>query len=265
MTPHPLRLITAFTLAAALAGCAVTPTEVLPPDGLTAAPALAVTGRQGWMPGRELRFGDYATRDLKTRQQTRGTGCPNGCSTTDLGLYKHRFDEAFSTSTQRTRFTLVGPAGAEADVQLTGELDQHKREWLTRWFGLPTSYGNELVRKVRFIGTVQPADPAQPGWRFALRDDTGTGLQLQGWVADDLGRALVLRPLNQLAGRAGGPPVTLPGGALGYAFELDGRVVGAVATTGAGTVWLSPELPAEQRLAMAGLASALLLKPSPGR
>lgn len=259
MFSRHLRALT-IALAATLAGCAAGPVQVLPPDALAAATALPVTGRQGWLPGRELRFGDYATRGLQTRQQTQGSSCPNGCSTANLGLYKHRFDEAFSTSTQRTRFTLVGPGGAEADVQLTGQLNQHKREWLTRWFGLPTSFGHELVRQVRFVGTVQPADPALPGWRFALRDDGGTGLQLQGWVADDNGRALALQPLSRLAGRAGGPPVTLPGGALGYAFELDGRVVAAVATAGAGTVWLSPELPPELRLSIAGLASALLLK-----
>jgi len=264
MSSHPLRRLAALTLAAALAGCAIQPLNVLPPEALATATALPVSGRQGWMPNRELRFGDYATRDLKSRQKTSTTACPNGCSTANLGVYKHRFDEAFSTSTQRTRFTLVGPAGAEVDVQLTGQLDQQKRDWMTRWFGVPTDFGTEYVRHISFIGTVQPADPAQPGWRFALQDDSGPASREQGWVQDDTGRRLVLLPLQRLAGRPGSPAITLPGGALGYAFELDGRVVGAVATMGAGTVWLSPDLPPEMRVSMAGLASALLLRPKLG-
>ena len=266
MSSHIKRLLAALsfvaTLASALAGCAVTPLEVLPPDALAAVPALPVSGRRGWLASRELRFGDYATRDLKTRGQTRTTSCPNGCSTVNLGLYKHRFDEAFSTSTQRLRFTLTGPSGAEVDVQLTDQLDQQKRDWMTRWFGVPTDFGTEYSRQVSFIGTVQPADATQPGWRFALRDDA-SNRQLQGWVEDDNGRRLTLAPLQRLAGRAAGTAFHVPA-ALGYAFELGGRVIGAVATAGAGTVWLSPDLPPELRLSLAGLASALLLRPAPG-
>lgn len=257
---HPSRLLATLAVAAAVAGCTVTPLQVLPPDALAAVTALPVSGRQGWLPNRELRFGDYATRDLKSRARSRTTSCPNGCAAANLGLYKHRFDEAFSTATQRTRFTLVGPAGAEADVQFTDQLDEHKRDWMTRWFGVPTDFGTELVSRTQFIGTVQPTDPAQPGWRFALRDEGSNGLQMQGWVEDDNGRRLVLLPLQRLAGRPGSAPFTLPG-ALGHAFQLNGRIVGAVATLGAGTVWLSPEMPPELRLSMAGLASALLLKP----
>jgi hypothetical protein len=263
MSSHVKRLLAALALASALTGCAVTPLEVLPPGALASAPALPVSGRQGWLPGRELRFGDYATRDLKTRSQTRTASCPNGCSAVNLGLYKQRFDEAFSTSTQRSRFTLTGPTGAEVDVQLTGQLDQQKRDWMIRWFGLPTDFGTEINRQVSVIGTVQPADATQPGWRFALRDDA-SNRQLHGWVEDDNGRRLSLAPLQRLAGRTGGTSFHVPG-ALGYAFELDGRVIGAVATMGAGTVWLSPDLPPELRLSLAGLASVLLLRPEPSR
>lgn len=258
----PLRRLAALTLAAALAGCVVTPMEVLPPDALASVTALPVTGRQGWLPNRELRFGDYATRDLKARGRTRTKHCPNGCAEADIGFYKHRFDEAFSTSTRRVRFTLVGPGGAEADVQLTDQLDRQQRDWVTRWFGVPTDFGTEVTRHNQFIGTVQPAEPAQPGWRFALSADADHGSQLRGWVADDTGRRLLLTPLRRLAGRPGSPPFTLPAGALGYGFELDGRVIGAVAVEGAGIVWLAPDLPADLRLSLAGLATALLLKPT---
>lgn len=250
-----------LSLALALPALAAKPGEVLPPDALATVAPLAASGRQGWLPGRELRFGGYATRELKTRSQTQTTACPDGCSKANLGIYKERFDEAFSTSKSQLRYVLVGPAGDVAEVQLTSQLDQQRREWMTRWFGLPKDFGLDITRQISVIGTVQPAGDGQAGWRFALRDDERGGL-LQGWAEDDTGRRLALLPLQNLAGRDGDSVLRLPGMALGYAFELDGRVLAAVATLGAGTVWLSPDLAPDLRLAMAGLASALLLRKS---
>lgn len=259
MTLH--RLPVTVLLAAGLAACAVAPLEVLPPASLAGATPWAASGRQGWMPNRTLRFGDYATRDLKSRERDRTTACPGGCTHVDLGLYQRRYDDAFRTASQQLRFTLVGPAGAEADVQLTSQLDQHQREWVTRWFGVPTDFGSDFTRQISVIGTVQPADAAQPSWRFALRDD-GT-LPLQGWAEDDTGRRITLTPLQQFKGRDG-RAMTMPGfaqgQAFGYAFELEGQAVAAVSTLGAGTVWIKPDAAPELRLSLAGLASALLLR-----
>lgn len=179
----------------------------------------------------------YATRDIKSRERDRTTACPHGCTRVDLGLYQRRYDDAFLTATQQLRFTLVGPSGAEADVQLTSQLDQHQREWVTRWFGVPTDFGTDFTRQISVIGTMQPADTSQPGWHFALRDD-GT-LSLQGWAENDTARWLTLAPLQQFKGRDG-RAMTMPGfvatSAFGYAFELNSQAVAAVATGGAGTV-----------------------------
>jgi len=257
----PLRHFAALAIifALTLPALAAKPGEVLPPGALATATPLTASGRQGWRPGRELRFGDYATRDLKSRGETRTTDCPNGCSKTELGLYRSRIDEAFSTSTHQLRYTLVGAAGEEADVQLTSQLDQQRREWMVRWFGLPKDFGVVIDRQISVIGTVRPAGEGLVGWRFALFDDE-RGALLQGWAADDTGLRLTLTPLQRLADRSGDGAITLNGVALGYAFELDGKVVAAVATLGAGTVWFSPDLSPKQRLPMAGLASALLLR-----
>ncbi|MGM9482214.1 hypothetical protein ACS5PN_13580 [Roseateles sp. NT4] len=257
--PHRHFAALSLTFALALPALAAKPGEVLPPDALATATPLTASGHQGWRPGRELRFGDYATRDLKSRGQTRTTACPNGCSKTELGVYRSRFEEAFSTSKHQLRYTLVAAAGEEVDVQLTSQLDQQRRDWMVRWFGLPKDFGVEISRQISVIGTVQPTGEEQAGWRFAFFDDE-RGALLQGWAEDDTGRHLKLTPLQRLADRHGDGAITLNGVALGYAFELDGKVVAAVATMGAGTVWFSPELTAEQRLPMAGLASALLLR-----
>lgn len=259
MTPH--HALIPLLLGACLAGCAVTPLEVLPPAPLADATPWPVMGRQGWMPQRTLRFGDYATRHLASRERDRTTACPGGCTHVDLGLYQRRDDDASRTATQQLRFTLVGPAGAEADVQLTSRLDQRQRDWITRWFGIPTDAGSDFVRQVSVIGTVQPADTAQPGWRFALRDESTP--PLHGWAEDDTGRRLTLAPLQHFKGRDG-LAMVMPGFAstptYGYTFELDGQAVAAVATVGGGTVWIRPGVGPELHLSLAALASALLLR-----
>jgi hypothetical protein len=256
-SPPLARALAVLSTALLLAACAVTPVQVQPPPALATATPLAVAGRQGWLPGRELRFGDYATRSLTRRQRTDNQHCPQGCDRVELGLYSRRFDEALRTTTQRVGFTLVDGQGAEADVQLVQRIDEERRQWVTRWFGVPTDVGADFVRNIQLLGTVQPARAGQAGWRLAVAD---TGPQLQGWAENDHGQRLTLSPLAQLIGPQG--PVALPvrGLALGYAFEREGRTVAAVATHGNGTVWLSPALGADERLALAGLAAVLLVR-----
>ncbi|WP_422011019.1 hypothetical protein [Roseateles sp.] len=261
MRSRPLHALAVIALATILTGCAVTSMEVLPPDALTAVTAWPVSGRQGWMPGRKLRFGDYVTRDLTKRQETKQVACPNGCSGVDLGIYRRHFDEAFRTATQRMHYTLAGPAGAEVDVQLITQIDQQRRDWITRWLGMPTEAGGDVSRQIAVIGTLRTADDRQPPWRFALRDGASNGAALQGWAEDEHGRRLVLTPLRKVAGRQAGLPLQAPATmTLGYAFELDGRTVGAVSTVGPGQVWIDPDAAPDLRLSVAGLASALLLQ-----
>lgn len=257
LLPRSFPIATAVFIATAASACIAKPVAVEPPAALAAVAPLAVGGRQGWLPGRELRFGDFATRELKRRGSTQAQPCPQGCSHVELGLYSRRFDEAFRSSTQRVSFTLVDGSGAEADVQLVQRVEEERREWITRWFGLPTDFGSDFVRRLQFAGTVQPAQAGRAGWRLVVAD---TGPRLAGWAEDDTGQRLSLTPLTHLIGPRG--PVALPvaGLALGYAFEREGRAVAAVALIGGGTVWLSPDLDADERLALAGLAALLLAR-----
>lgn len=255
------RLLSCLPLALALASCAVAPLEVLPPAAMAGTPAWPVTGRQGWLPGRELRFAGYATRALSQHGKTRSQECPQGCTRIDLGLYQRKFEESRSQSRQAVRFTLVGPDGAESDIQFERQLDEERRRWITRWFGLPTDAGADRVRRFSLVGTVQPMIDGQPAWRLALAD--GEAGRLEGWIDDERGRRLTLTPLNALRGPHG--PVVLPlphGGALGYVFEHEGRPLFAVALEGPGTVWLHPAVDAKERLALASLAAILLIQPA---
>ena len=256
-------LFTALTMLV-LSGCGLKPLQVRPPDELASAPALSVTGRQGWQLGRELRFGDFSTKLLQGGSVgTRSASCPTGCTRLSLGPYVKQVDEASSKSRSRLSFTLLGPLGVEVEVRAVGELDQQRRESLTRWFGVSTDISQELSRSISFIGTIDPAPAEMPGWRFEFRESSPTTVATgayQGRAEDERGRRLLMRSLSRWQGDDARGTAFMPALHLGYAFELDGRVVAAVDTATGGTVWMRPGLAADLRLAIAGLAMALLAR-----
>ena len=84
-------------------------------------------------------------------------------------------------------FILLTPLGVEAEVRAVGELDQQRRESLTRWFGVSTEISQELSRSISFIGTIDPAPAEMPGWRFEFRESSPTTVAKgshQGWAED---------------------------------------------------------------------------------
>lgn len=251
------RFCASLWLAASLGASALTPAQIEPPASLAATPALPVSGRVGWRPQRELRFGPYATHELRRRSEQQRQSCPEGCSKTELGLYRHRFDEAFQTTTRRVSFALGTATGAEIEVAFTDQIDQHRVNWMTEWLGVQVEHRRTTIEHVSLMGKVRPLD-APSGWRFVVWDE-GNG-PFQGWAEDDAGQRLLLRPLQRVMGGGRSAALNVPGLVLGYAFELDGRAVAAVATEGPGQVWLAEDLPEPMRHALAGMAAALLLR-----
>lgn len=262
-SPMHRLLLTSLTLLV-LSGCGLKPLQVRPPDELASAPAMPVTGRQGWQMGRELRFGDFSTTALRGGSvNMRSASCPTGCTRLALGPYVKQVDEASSKSRSRLSFTLLAPLGVEAEVRAVGELGQQRRESLTRWFGVSTETSQELSRSISFIGTIDPVPAEIPGWRFEFRESsptTGATSAYRGWAEDERGRRLLMRSLSRWQGDDAMGTAFMPALHLGYAFELDGRVVAAVDTATGGTVWMSAGLAPDLRLVIAGLAMALLAR-----
>lgn len=263
MTPLARNLLT-VALLTALGACQTQPFIVLPPEALAAsAPRLAVVGRVGWLPQRELRFGEYRTTALRGGGvRTRTQACAPQCAGTEIGFYKHKLDQAFSTSTSRLSYTLLGPDGQQAQVQAVGQLHQQHKASMTQWFGLPTDVVDETLRSLSFAGTIEPARDDQPGWRFVVWDGSGAPgpRQILGWAESERGQRLNLTPLYRWQGQDQTNRWHMPGRPLGYAFELDGVAVAAVDTVAAGAVWLRADLPPDLRLGLASLASVLLLR-----
>ncbi len=257
-------LVLAALIASALGACSVKPLQLRLPDELVGAVPWPVSGRQGWQIGREIRFGDYRSTPVgAARIRTRTHACPTGCPRVDLGLYQARFDEALSQSKSALDFKLLAPGGVQARLQAVGEMDQQRREWVTRWMGLPAVLESELARSISFVGTVEPDSPGYSAWRFVVWESAG-GIapgSRHGWAEDGQGRRITLQSLDRWHGdRAAVPNPALPGLHLGYAFVMDGRAIAAVETVGDGVLWMHDGLSPDLRLAVASLSSALLLR-----
>jgi hypothetical protein len=263
-TYTPILLLATLAL---LAGCATTPDGPPPVTHADGTDTMPVAGVNGWQFNRVLRFGDFSTSPVGptvTRTQTR---CVGSCGfKTDLGLYYNEFDANYKTATSKIAFTQHGPAGLEAQVLAVNESRTQSAAWLTKWFGFATSAGGRHDVSTRFTGTVTPSAEGHPTWRFALISDIGQpDIDVPtGWFADDEGHVIVVRHMLPPAGTPAFVVNALHCAGPGLQFELDGRIVGAVDTLGGGLVRLRDDLPAETRFALAGLSTALLLRPRGG-
>jgi hypothetical protein len=228
-------------------------------DGST---RMGVAGLQGWMPGRSVRYGEFSTGALaRSMVREQVVRCPDGCMTVDAGAVRRQFDSEARSSTGALSFMQFGPQGQSAEVHATLSTQSHEAGWATTLFGVQVGGGRETSTS-EFTGLVETPDGSRPTWRFALLQDSGTdGIDRPaGWAADEAGHRIVLRHMPPPAGT---PAIVLKmarGMGPGLLFELDGRVVGGVDRS-AQEVWLRDDLAPDLRLALAGMATAVLLRP----
>ncbi|MFN4115690.1 MAG: hypothetical protein ACK4F7_04210 [Inhella sp.] len=245
---------------ALLAACQSLSLQPQLPEALSASPALAVSGRHGWLPDRQaLRFGAHSTGPRRLRQQWEQRQCPAGCSRFDLGVFAAEFDSRFSRARSRLQFTQEGEGAAPLAVEAVLVEEREEREWSWRVFGktLHGGQGRELVHP--YTGTLLPLSGDAPAWRFIVGEQQGmdTAVWL-GWAESEAGQRIELRSLLSWTVRPGGGGLALP---AGYLLESEGRAVAAVQLLGGGEVWFAPDLEPSLRQASAALISSLLLRP----
>jgi len=248
-----------------MAGCSVKPLRLQVPEDLAqTSTALSVTGRNGWRPDRQsLRFGDFSTGPRQNQQQVRAARCEPGCTGIEIGVYAWRVEEGFRTAKQKLSFTQRGPAQAEAMVLALYELNVQESRLLLRVMAVEVQTITRQTRRAAFAGTVQPKQPDEQGWRFAIwfPDQLQTGVPDIGFIQSDAGQRITIRHLSGWEGQPRGNKIALKMGLpMGFAFELDGVTVGAVSTFGDGEVWLRNDLAPSVRLALASLCSAVLAR-----
>jgi hypothetical protein len=222
--------------AALLSGCATVSIPL--PAELASLQKLPVSGRQGWMPGRDVRFGDYRTERVR-RSATEIDEYP--------GLLTSRGEHA-----QYYSFRLREGEAPAARVGCAAEAT-------ARATRVPVLGGQVTgVSASQLECRLSPQDAAgDEGDEWTLSLASRGGSPMSGTLTGD-GAELEIEGTRAMEGGASQLDAT------GYYLRRDGRTLAAVEVVDGGGVWMDPSLPDEDRLQVAGAAMALLLYESLG-
>ena len=218
-----------------LAGCS-TPQMRVDPALTAQAPALPVSGRNGWLVEQVLSFGEFTSGPV-SRGWTKG--------------YDYPFFIRFTGAREKMRFAVRDRSGNEAMVHCAGKLREQDLRLFREYFDV------NIGTTDTFIGTVA----LNGGRQYDFHVENLNTQQNLGY-----------RPLEGTL-RGGGDPIEvravwhlasgqrwLDTQPIGVEFLRAGRVIGAVETVNEGRVWISEDQGGEDRLLLASLAAALLLR-----
>lgn len=200
------------------------------------ATAMPVTGKQGWQLNQVLSFGGFHTGKVE-----RGW----------TFSYEVPFILTFQGAREKLGFQQFDGSGRVADVYLVNSLRNDELPLLKDFFSL------SIVDETALSGSIVTDTDV---WDFLvyvpspdLRERSYEGFVSTGTTVFDV---------TEVKTYANTPdePAPSSGQALGYEFRVYGQVVGAVEVINGGKVWLDERLSEDQRLVLASVASALLLR-----
>lgn len=224
------------TLAAVFVVACAVPQMRIDPGLAASSPTLPVSGRNGWMVDQVLRFGPYRAGPVN-RGWTKG--------------YDYPFFVRFSGAREKLQFAVVDGEGREALVHCAGKLREQDLRIFRDYFAV------NIGTTDSFTGTVS-LDGLDPFDFYIENLNTQQNLgyrELSGAVRGN-GETLQIRPVWQLeSGQR-----WLGNQAIGVEFFRGDRVLGAVETVNQGRVWIEEALGSDERLLVASLAAALLLR-----
>jgi hypothetical protein len=253
---RPLLVAVALSVAGLLTACASTPLRLHVPSDLAATPELQVSGRQDWsrLSGKPVVFGDYRAEEVNkgwrsTTRRRSGFGMGLAVGGTRLSAQ----DEQMK-SRQKLEFRLVAPGASAATVQCLraerGESVVLERQTRSTESTMRVGEGVELS----LACTAEAEDGSS--WTLGLNSRDPRFLSGTLTVGE---KVLRLRPSREvISPKAKGDVASIPA-AAGYLFETEGQTLASVELFNPSVVRIDPELPAEQRAALAGAAVALLL------
>ena len=234
MVRFPVLCLSVLLLASQLAGCSLPRMQV--DSGLSAqAPALPVAGREGWLVEQMLAFGEYRAGPV-SRGWTKG--------------YDYPFMVRFTGAREKLRFAVRDGAGNEAMVHCAGKLREADLRVFRDYFDVNVHTTDS------FACTVALENETVDFYVENLNTQQNTGYRPLGGAARTGSGLIGMRAAWRLdSGQRW--PGTQP---LGVEFLRDDTVIGAVETVNEGRVWIRPDLGDRDRLLLASLASALLLR-----
>jgi hypothetical protein len=232
----PLLLMSCLTVIQALPEKARAQKLILSPD-LANAVEMKVKGRQGWQFNQVIRFGEFSTSKVK-RGWTKG--------------YDIAFTLRFQKASEKLSYTQMMPDGRQADVLAVSRFKSTEYELIKGFLSYP------IEREYTFAGTIIPVDSPRQSWEFIVVDPEGSLVKNAdcGKAQGADGEVIYIHGIQQMEGM----PKWMMGAYFGFEFIKDGQTIAAVSTVNNGKVWMKEGLPADTKLVVASLTSALLLR-----
>lgn len=191
-----------------------------------------------------IHFGPYHTSNVHRSWTERGT--------VSVAILKK------SQAHQALTFTQFTPDGKRAlvvaeNIYNRNDFELLKKGGMKKWL---ENYRNA------YTGLITPSEAGKPSWDFVVlnMDDTEESTTVDyGEANSSDGEIIYIKGINKLQKER------LPGDSYdtyGFEFEYMGHRIGAVSVRNNGKVWIKDNLPADQQLLVASLASALILRRS---
>ena len=193
-----------------------------------------VEGRNGWLINQQLSFGEYQTGKVK-RSWTKG--------------YDYPFIVRFSGAKEKLSFSLQDDDGNTAEVFCLGKLREQDLMLFHKYFAI------NLKAKDAFTGSVVVNESAVFDFYVTNLNQNNWFKAAKGWIQGE-DTKFEIRPVKKLENSKRALDSQVPG----FEFAYNNEVVGAVETLNRGKIWLHNELDEEQKLVLASIAAALLLR-----
>lgn len=227
------KIIFTVCALASLFACSVPEITVDPSLNATAMP---VKGRNGFMIGQIIRYGDYTT-DKVRRGWTKGYDVP--------------FIVRFQSAKEKLSFTQFGPGNIEAEVACISKFKSTEIQLVRDFFGVPVKYENFFAGNIHVRGA--------GNWDFLLHNPNGDFLRRRE-TAGFIKNGPNVIDIEAIRGVEGQPDWLKELNITGHAFSINGKVAGAVSTINRGKVWIDESLDSETRTVIAAVATGILLR-----
>ncbi len=211
-----------------------TPKMMVDENLQTGASIYHVKGRQGWLVNQHLSFGEYQSSKV-SRSWTKG--------------YDFPFIVRFSGAKEKLSFELKDAQNNKAEIFCLGKLREQDLQLFHRYFDI------NIKTKDAFTGTIALGETQAYDFVVSNLNQNNWFREAEGWIkGNDL--SIGIEPIKTLENGQ----KALDTQALGFSFVRDGVTLGAVELLNQGRIWLRDDLPQKEKLLLASVASALLLR-----
>ncbi len=193
-----------------------------------------VSGRNGWLVNQTLSFGEYFTGKVN-RSWTKG--------------YDYPFIVRFTGAKEKLSYSIQDGQANAAEVFCLAKLREQDLRLFHEYFDV------NLNTKDAFSGSVIVNKTEAYDFFLANLNQNNWFKDAGGYI-QGVNERVEIRAVERLSNNQKSTGTQ----ALGFEFVLKGKVIGAVETLNRGRIWMRQDLEASQKLVLAGVASALLLR-----